>query len=229
MGIGVDRSIRICPSILNADRSSLKSEIERVAPSSDLLHLDIMDNIFVPNFTFSLRESQKIIEESSLPVDVHLMIINPDEEAVRYAQAGAASVTFHLEASAHPRATIEAIRSAGARVCIALKPNTEFSEVADFIADLDMVLIMTVEPGFGGQKFRDEMMPKVAQARDAIDLLDRAIWLQVDGGISIETIEMAALAGADTFVAGSAVYKAESPITMLDTLRKLATSASGLE
>ncbi len=229
MSTGLDRRIRICPSILNADRSDLRNEIERVAASSDLLHLDVMDNIFVPNFTFSLRESAKIIEESSLPVDAHLMIINPDDVAVRYAEAGAASVTFHLEASSYPRATIEAIRSAGSRVSIAIKPETDFSELSDFIADVDMVLIMTVEPGFGGQSFMHEMMPKVAQVRAAIELLDRAIWLQVDGGVSIETIEIAALAGADTFVAGSAVYKAQSPIQMLDTLRKLATSAAGLE
>lgn len=225
----MNRRVRLCPSILNADRSDLKNEIERVAASSDLLHLDVMDNIFVPNFTFSLSQSLNIIEESSLPVDVHLMIANPDDEAVRYAEAGAASVTFHIEASAHPRATIEAIRSAGSRASIAIKPGTAFAEISDLIADVDMVLIMTVEPGFGGQSFMREMMPKVSQLRSAIDSLELDIWLQVDGGISVETIEFAALAGADTFVAGSAVYKAESPIQMLNTLRKLATSASALE
>jgi ribulose-phosphate 3-epimerase len=219
----------MCPSILNADRNNLASEINRVAEASDLLHLDVMDNIFVPNLTFNLEESRAIIEGSPLPVDAHLMIANPDMDAVKYAEAGAMSVTFHFEASQFPHKTIEAIHSANARAAIAVKPATPFYLLEDLLPELDMILIMTVEPGFGGQSFMNEMMPKVEMARAALNEIDRDIWLQVDGGISIETIMTAAAAGADAFVAGSAVFKAQSPAAMLDTLRKLATSTTLLK
>ena len=219
----------MCPSILNADRSNLASEINRVAEVSDLLHLDVMDNIFVPNLTFSFEESRAIIESSPLPVDAHLMIANPDVDAVKYAEAGAMSVTFHFEASQSPHKTIEVIHAAKARAAIAVKPATPFYLLEDLLPELDMILIMTVEPGFGGQVFMTEMMPKVEMARAALNEIDRDIWLQVDGGISIETIMTAGAAGADAFVAGSAVYKADSPAAMLDTLRKLATSAAALK
>ena len=214
---------RLCPSILNADRSELQSEISKVSSQSDLLHLDIMDGIFVPNSTFTFDEAEKIIKGSALPVDVHLMISNPDEEAVRYAEAGASSVTFHFEASSNPKATIERIRRAGSRVGIALKPGTSFTQIAPYLESLDMVLVMTVEPGFGGQSFMGDMMGKVEEARREIDEkhLDR-IWLQVDGGINLETIVTASKAGADTFVAGSAVFSAPNPGEMVLKLRAAA-------
>jgi len=227
--MGTHREIRMCPSILNADHSKLGSEISRVSADSDLLHLDVMDNIFVPNQTFTFEESVKIIEISDLPVDAHLMIINPDSEAHRYAEFGAASVTFHLEASEDPLGTISRIRDFGARTSIAIKPNTLFSQVQPLLPYLDMVLIMTVEPGFGGQLFMADLLPKIEEARERIDRINRDIWLQVDGGISVETIAGAALAGADTFVAGSAVYRAESPARMLQELRQLAMSTYELE
>ena len=217
--------IRICPSILNADRDNLTSEISRISKTSDLLHLDVMDNIFVPNQTFSLAESRKIIAETSIPVDVHLMIANPDKEAHLYAEAGAASVTFHLEASEKPLETIAMISSGGSRVGIALKPATPFELLAPLMSEIDMVLIMTVEPGFGGQSFMEEMMSKVAQARAEIDRkYFEKIWLQVDGGISLETIAIASASGADTFVAGSAVFKAANPGEMVELLRTAALS-----
>lgn len=217
--------IRICPSILNADRDNLTSEISRISKTSDLLHLDVMDNIFVPNQTFSLAESRKIIAETSIPVDVHLMIANPDAEAHLYAEAGAASVTFHLEASEKPLETIAMISSGGSRVGIALKPATPFELLAPLMSEIDMVLIMTVEPGFGGQSFMEEMMSKVAQARAEIDRkYFEKIWLQVDGGISLETIAIASASGADTFVAGSAVFKAANPGEMVELLRTAALS-----
>lgn len=217
--------IRICPSILNADRDNLTSEISRISKTSDLLHLDVMDNIFVPNQTFSLAESRKIISETSIPVDVHLMIANPDKEAHLYAEAGAASVTFHLEASEKPLETIAMISSGGSRVGIALKPATPFELLAPLMSEIDMVLIMTVEPGFGGQSFMEEMMSKVAQARAEIDRkYFEKIWLQVDGGISLETIAIASASGADTFVAGSAVFKAANPGEMVELLRAAALS-----
>lgn len=214
---------RLCPSILNADRSELQNEISKVSSQSDLLHLDIMDGIFVPNSTFTFGEAEKIIKGSALPVDVHLMISNPDEEAARYAEAGASSVTFHFEASSNPQATIERIRKAGSRVGIALKPGTSFAQIAPYLESLDMVLVMTVEPGFGGQSFMGNMMGKVEEARREIDEkhLGR-IWLQVDGGINLETIVTASKAGADTFVAGSAVFSAPNPGEMVLKLRAAA-------
>ncbi len=215
--------IRICPSILNADRNNLASEISRISAQSDLLHLDVMDNIFVPNQTFTLEESRKIISETPIPVDAHLMIADPDQSAHLYAEAGAASVTFHLEASIKPVETIAKIAAHGARVGIALKPGTPFHLIAPFMSDIDMVLIMTVEPGFGGQSFMRNMMAKVEEARKEIDSnYHGKIWLQVDGGISLETIQTASAAGADTFVAGSAVFKADEPGEMVNLLRAAA-------
>ena len=142
---------RICPSILNADRKNLKFEIERIAADSDLLHLDIMDNVFVPNLTFNFAESQEIIQSSPIPVDVHLMIADPDESAANYAEVGASSVTFHFEAAIDPGHIIDQIKSRNARVGLAIKPATSFEQISHLVADIDMLLIMTVEPGFGGQ------------------------------------------------------------------------------
>ena len=218
--------IRICPSILNADRENLSSEIARISAQSDLVHLDVMDNIFVPNFTFTFEQSEKIIAECPIPVDSHLMIADPDERAHLYARAGSASVTFHYEASSDPLKTISRIKDEGAKVGLALKPATPFHEISSLIEHLDMVLIMTVEPGFGGQSFMHDMMGKVREARKEIDSrFFGKIWLQIDGGVSLETIAEAAEAGADTFVAGSAVFKSENPGLMVDSLRSLATKS----
>ena len=179
-----------------------------------------MDNIFVPNKTFDLEDSKRIIAETSLPVDAHLMIANPDTQAHLYAIAGAKSVTFHLEASQSPVNTAQLVRGQGARVGVALKPDTSFALLAPILEFVDMVLIMTVEPGFGGQSFMADMMPKVSEARTEIDAKHFGkIWLQVDGGISLETIAQASAAGADTFVAGSAVFKATKPGDMVNLLR----------
>ena len=216
-------AIRICPSILNADHSHLKEEIDRVA-TADLLHLDVMDNIFVPNKTFSLDECKEIISDSKIPVDSHLMIADPDLSAIKYAEMGSASVTFHFEASKDPLGTISQLRSSGVRVGLAIKPKTSFESVAELLAQIDMLLIMTVEPGFGGQSFMVDQLPKIERARRALlDLGSAAPWLQVDGGISLETIALAAQAGADTFVAGSAIYKAQSPSEMIAALRTAAS------
>lgn len=214
--------IRITPSILNADFSKLQSEIQKIASVSDLLHLDIMDNIFVPNFTFDFDKASEIISQSSLPVDSHLMVADADAIAVQYAEAGSASVTFHVEAARDIRATISSIKRHGARASIALKPATKIDDYLEFLDAVDMVLIMTVEPGFGGQKFMAHMMEKVTKTRKLIG--DRPIWIQVDGGISLETIEIAREAGADTFVAGSAVFNSPEPAEMVNKLRQLASS-----
>ena len=216
-------AIRICPSILNADHSRLFEEIDQVA-SADLLHLDVMDNRFVPNQTFSLDECREIIRHSQIPVDTHLMITDPDENAVLYAEAGSSSVTFHFEASLNPRATIAQLHKSGVRVGLAVKPRTTFEVIERFLPEIDMLLIMTVEPGFGGQSFMFDQLPKIVQARDAISkILPKAPWLQVDGGISLQTIALAAEAGADTFVAGSAIYKSANPRDMISRLRELAS------
>lgn len=212
--------IRITPSILSANFNDLENEIKKIAGNSDLLHLDIMDNVFVPNFTFDFAAAQEIISYSSLPVDSHLMVADVDNIAPAYAEAGSASVTIHAEAADNISQTLRAIRQAGARAGLALKPATELEHYGDLIDEIDMILIMTVEPGFGGQKFMTSMMEKVSRARALIG--SRPIWLQVDGGISPETIEIATTAGADTFVAGSAVFNSPDPAAMVDALRSLA-------
>ena len=216
-------AIRITPSILNADFSKLNEEILKVSSVSDLIHLDIMDNKFVPNFTFDFDRAAEIIRECPIPVDSHLMVVRPELAAPAFAEMGSASVTFHFEAAENPRKVIKSIHAKGARVGVGLKPGTEFSAIEDFLDEIDMVLVMTVEPGFGGQSFMEDMLEKVRTARAALGKNERGIWLQVDGGISPATIERAAQAGADTFVAGSAVYKSDNPAQMVTLLRDLAT------
>lgn len=218
----MSREIRITPSILNADFSRLNEEIDSIAQVSDLLHLDVMDDVFVPNFTFDFAAASKIIAESSLAVDAHLMVANVDEIAVQYAELGCASVTIHAEATDNIPQTLKNIRAAGSRSSLGIKPNTSIEDYIQHLELVDMFLIMTVEPGFGGQKFMENMMDKVRRTREIIG--DRPIWLQVDGGISINTIEIALDAGADTFVVGSAVFNAADPAQMVVDIRKFATS-----
>ena len=222
----MSREIRITPSILNADFSRLNEEINRIAGVSDLLHLDVMDDVFVPNFTFNFEAASKIIKESSLPVDAHLMVANVDQIAVQYAEIGCASVTIHAEATENIPATLKNIRAAGSRSSLGIKPNTSIEDYRDCVDLVDMFLIMTVEPGFGGQKFMENMMDKVKRTRELIG--DRDIWLQVDGGVSMQTIEIALAAGADTFVVGSAVFNAADPAQMVVDIREFATSKSAL-
>lgn len=214
----MSQDIRITPSILNADFTRLDEEISKISSQSDLIHLDIMDDIFVPNATFDFESASKIISNCPIPVDAHLMVADVDSIAVQYAEAGAASVTIHVEAAHDIGATLKEIRRQGARAAMALKPGTAIEEYSEYFDLVDMVLIMTVEPGFGGQAFMEQMMPKVRATRKLIG--NRPIWLQVDGGISLTTIEKAHEAGADTFVAGSAVFKAEDPGLMVEQLRR---------
>lgn len=216
-------TIRITPSILNADFAKLDEEIARVASASDLIHLDIMDNIFVPNFTFDFERAAEIIKSCPIPVDSHLMVVEPEKAAPAFAEMGSASVTYHFEAATEHRKIIRDVHSKDARVGIALKPGTPIDVISDYIGEIDMILVMTVEPGFGGQSFMSEMLEKVRAARSVLGKNDRGVWLQVDGGVSPNTIASAAEAGADTFVAGSAVYKAEDPAAMVTLLRQIAT------
>lgn len=216
--------VHINPSILNANFDDLENEIQKITSVSDALHLDVMDNQFVPNFTFDIARAFEIINFSKLPVDAHLMICDPDSIAPKYAEQGTNSVTFHFEAANNVANTISNIRSNGAKVGLAIKPATSFQEIEKFMAEIDMLLIMTVEPGFGGQSFMHDQMVKVRTARAHIENMKKEKpLLQIDGGVSLDTIAEAALAGANCFVAGSAVYKAANPAKMVDQLRQLAS------
>jgi ribulose-phosphate 3-epimerase len=213
---------QIFPSMLAADFARLADEAARVEGHADWLHIDVMDYRFVPNLTLGLPVVESLLKATTIPLDCHLMIEDPDRWAPGYAEAGAGSVTFHAEASKAPLRTARTIRAAGARAGIALNPSTPIEPLVDLLPSFDMVLVMTIEPGFGGQAFMDETLPKIRRVRDAIG--DRDIWLQVDGGVTEDTIGRAAEAGANVFVAGSAVYGAPDPAAAVDRLR---TTAQG--
>ena len=214
--------MQISPSILSADFANLESELAAIA-NADWAHVDVMDNHFVPNLTLGLPVVESLLKVSPIPIDCHLMIEDPDRWAPGYAEAGAQSVTFHIEAAADPIRLARAIRSAGARAAFALKPGTDFAPYEELLPEVDMVLVMTVEPGFGGQSFMADQMPKVRQVREAVRRHGGEIWIQVDGGVSAATIEQCAEAGADVFVAGSAVYGAESAAAAVEQLRELSS------
>ena len=218
--------IQISPSLLSADFANLAAAASSV-PSADWLHVDVMDNHFVPNLTLGVPVVEALGRATSMPMDCHLMIEDPDRWAPAYVEAGARSVTFHVEAARAPVRLAREIRAAGARASMALKPATPVEPYEDLLPELDMLLIMTVEPGFGGQKFLDLCLPKLRAARALLDKHRIETWLQVDGGISLETIERCADAGADVFVAGSAVYSAEDPDRMVGDLRAKAEAAAG--
>lgn len=212
--------VRINPSILAADFANFAGELERIR-TADAAHVDIMDNHFVPNLTFGQPMVGRLQQVSPIPLDLHLMIEDPDRWAPQFAEMGVFSVTFHLEAATAPVTLARAIRDRGARAGVALRPGTPLAQIEELLEHFDQLLIMTVEPGFGGQSFMPETMPKLRQAREWARAHDSEIWLQVDGGISADTIEIAAAAGADTFVAGSAVFRGE-PADEIARLRELA-------
>ena len=211
---------RINPSILAADFANFESELNRIS-TADLVHVDIMDNHFVPNLTFGLPMVQRLQEVSPIPLDVHLMIDDPDRWAPGYAEAGAYSVTFHAEAAADAVALARTLRGIGARAGIALKPGTAIEPYLELLPEFDQVLIMTVEPGFGGQSFMESTMPKLRTLSAAVEAAGLDVWMQVDGGVTVDTIGIAAEAGANTFVAGSAVFRGD-PAEQIALLRATA-------
>jgi len=217
--------IRIAPSILSADFAHLADEVQGVS-GADWLHVDVMDNHFVPNLTIGLPVVESLAKVTDTPLDLHLMIEDPDRWAPAYVEAGAGSVTFHVEAATAPVRLARELRAAGARAGMALRPATPVEPYEELLPELDMLLVMTVEPGFGGQAFLDLCLPKIRRARALLDRHGLDLWLQVDGGVSLETVERCAEAGADTFVAGSAVFGADDPAAMVETLRARAEQAA---
>ncbi|WP_084126555.1 ribulose-phosphate 3-epimerase [Demequina sp. NBRC 110054] len=218
-------AIEIAPSILSADFANLESEITSVA-GADWVHIDVMDGHFVPNLTLGLPVLERLAEVSPLPVDAHLMIEDPDRWAPRYAEAGATSVTFHLEAAAEPVRIARDLRALGARSSVAIKPDTPVDQVLDVLVEFDMVLVMTVEPGFGGQSFMQHTMPKVTALREAATAAAHPLRIEVDGGVTRETAPIVAAAGADMLVAGSAIYGAADRAGEIDALRRIAQEAA---
>jgi ribulose-phosphate 3-epimerase len=219
-------AVQMAPSILSADFARLAEEAAAVAGVADWLHVDVMDNHFVPNLTIGLPVVESLLKHTGLPLDCHLMITEPDRWAPAYAEAGARNVTVHAEALQSPVRTLRIIRAAGARAGLGVNPATAIEIYEDLLAELDMVLLMTVEPGFGGQAFLDMVLPKLRRTRELLQRSGGSVWLQVDGGVSEETIERCAEAGADVFVAGSAVYGADDPAAAVQALRQQAERAT---
>ena len=215
--------MRIAPSILSADFANLEAELKTIS-SSDLIHVDVMDGHFVPNLTIGVPVVARLQEITTVPLDVHLMIEYPERWAGNYAETGASSVTFHLEASTKPKEVISQIRSSGSKVGIAIKPGTAFADVSELLDLADMLLVMTVEPGFGGQGLIESVIPKITQARDFIKEHSLEVSVQVDGGVGLATIEVLARAGADTFVAGSSIFSEPDRNNRISALRLLAES-----
>ncbi len=221
---GVQPIPMIAPSLLSADFARLADEAAAV-PNADWLHVDVMDNHFVPNLTIGLPVVQSLLRHTEIPLDCHLMIDDPDRWAPPYAEAGARNVTVHVEAAADPVRLARNLRAAGALAGLAVKPGTPLEPYLDLLREYDTLLVMTVEPGFGGQKFIPDVLPKVREARRRVQSGHLRLFVEVDGGVDTDTVVAAAEAGADVFVAGSAVYHADDPATAVEALRERARAA----
>jgi ribulose-phosphate 3-epimerase len=219
-------TVQIAPSLLASDFARLADEAESVSSAADWLHVDVMDGHFVPNLTIGLPVVEALHKHARLPLDCHLMIEQPERWAVSYAEAGARNVTFHAEAARAPIRTLRDIRAAGARAGLALNPTTPVEPYAEILPEMDMLLLMTIEPGFGGQHFMDFVLPKIRRARNLVAASGATVWIEVDGGVTEETIVRCAEAGADMFVAGSAVFGTDDPVSQVKALRAAAVRAS---
>jgi ribulose-phosphate 3-epimerase len=215
----------IAPSILSADFARLAEEAERVA-GADWLHVDVMDAHFVPNLTIGLPVVKSLRKATEIPLDCHLMIDDPDRWAIGYAEAGAHNVTIHVEAAKDPVAIAKDLRAAGAKAGLSIKPGTPLEPYVDVLKHFDTLLVMSVEPGFGGQEFMTDVLDKVRTARRMVDTGHLTLLVEIDGGINADTITAAAEAGVDCFVAGSAVYGADDPARAVEALRELAAASS---
>ena len=216
----------IAPSILSADFARLADELAAV-PTSDWIHVDVMDNHFVPNLTLGLPVVKSLLKVTDIPIDCHLMIEDPDRWAIAYAEAGAYNVTVHVEAAQDPVKLAGNLRAAGAKAGLSIKPGTPLEPYVDVLKHYDTLLVMSVEPGFGGQSFMADVLDKVRQARHLVDTGHLKLLVEIDGGINADTIEQAAQAGVDCFVAGSAVYDAADPGKAVEALRAQAAQAVG--
>jgi len=216
---------KISPSLLSADFCNLSRDIHMLeSAGADLLHIDVMDGHFVPNITIGIPVLEAIKKNASIPCDVHLMIEKPERYVESFVKAGADYLTVHAEACTHLHRTLQHIRSLGCKSGVALNPHTSLSVIEEVLEEIDLVLIMSVNPGFGGQSFSEQMIPKIERTRAAINAAGLEVSIQVDGGISRATIERAAMAGADNFVAGSAVFRAEDAHREVEALRELANA-----
>jgi ribulose-phosphate 3-epimerase len=217
--------MRIATSILSADFANLQGDLETIS-SSDLIHVDVMDGHFVPNLTIGLPVVKRLQEVSQVPLDIHLMIESPERWAPIYAETGVFSVTFHYEACSDVPGTIRSLRSNGSKVGLAVKPGTDIREVESFLPDIDMLLIMTVEPGFGGQSLMQSVIPKISEAKVVAKAISPNLWIQVDGGVNSSNIEKLAKAGADTFVAGNSIMTATDRNGEINLLRTIAQAGA---
>jgi len=219
-------AVQMAPSILSADFARLADEAAAVAGVADWLHVDVMDYHFVPNLTIGLPVVEALLKHTALPLDCHLMISDPDRWGPMYAEAGARNVTVHAEALQSPVRTLRVIRAAGARAGLAINPATPVEPYADLLAEFDMLLLMTVEPGFGGQSFLDVVVPKIRRTRALVERSGTRVWVQVDGGVALDTVERCVEAGADVLVAGTSVYGTDDPAAAITGLRAAAERAS---
>jgi ribulose-phosphate 3-epimerase len=214
----------VAPSILSADFGNLQRDIEMINKSeADWFHVDIMDGVFVPNISFGFPVMEALVKHANKPLDVHLMIVKPEEYIERFAKAGAGVITVHYEACTHLHRIVQSIHDAGCKACVALNPHTPVSLLTDILSDLDMVLIMSVNPGFGGQKFIPNTLNKIQELRSMASRVNPGLLIEIDGGVSVHNIPEMVAAGADVFVAGNAVFSASSPVEMISSLKNAGT------